>query len=85
MPGDAVLNPTLNKQLSISRDGRRIAFVGLERGQRSLYIRDLDRATVQPVAGGSNGNAPQFTADGQSIVYAQLSPGWRCPAAPLWR
>jgi len=72
MPGDAVLSSTFNKQLSISRDGRRVAFVGLERGRRSLHVRHLDRAASDAVAGGGNGNAPQFSTDGQSIIYAQV-------------
>lgn len=72
MPGNAVLSPSFNKQLSISRDGRRIAFVGLERGQRSLHIRHLDRVASEAIEGGANGNAPQFTADGQSIIYGRV-------------
>lgn len=72
MPGNAVLSPTMNKQLSISRDGRGIVFTGLERGQRSLHIRHLDRVASEAIEGGANGNAPQFTADGQAIIYARV-------------
>jgi len=51
----------------ISRDARRIAFIGVREGTRAVYVRDLDQALAKPVRGTDGSIFVTFSPDGQSI------------------
>jgi serine/threonine protein kinase/Tol biopolymer transport system component len=52
----------------ISADGRRIAFIGVHLGTRTVYLRDLDQAGARPVAGTEGSIFVAFSPDAQSIA-----------------
>jgi len=55
--------------LSISPDGRRIAFAGIHGGVRQVYVRELDRPAAAPLAGTDDAYAPFFSPDGVWIAF----------------
>jgi len=57
--------------LAISRDGRRLVYVvqDLERGDRVLYLRELDRFDSQLLHGTEGGRQPFFSPDGEWIGF----------------
>jgi hypothetical protein len=65
-PGVQLVEPTYAR---LSEDGRRIAFVGLEKGGRRLWLRDLDSATTRPLPGTEGGWAVAWSRDGRRIAF----------------
>jgi hypothetical protein len=65
-PGVQLVEPTYAR---LSLDGRRIAFVGLEKGGRRLWLRDLDSATTRPLPGTEGGWAVAWSGDGRRIAF----------------
>ena len=55
--------------LAVSPDGRRIAYVAVENGTRSLYVRELDQISSQALAGTEGADQPFFSPDGQWIGF----------------
>ena len=55
--------------VSISPDGRRIAFAAIRSGVRQVYLRELDHATAAPIAGTDGAQAPFFSPDGGWIAF----------------
>jgi Tol biopolymer transport system component/predicted Ser/Thr protein kinase len=55
--------------LAFSPDGTRIAFVGIEAGNRQLYLRRLDEFDALPVRGTAGATAIFFSPDGRSIAF----------------
>jgi hypothetical protein len=55
--------------LAISRDGRRLAYVGRHNGTTLLFVRGLDEALVHPLAGTEGALQPFFSPDGEWIGF----------------
>jgi Tol biopolymer transport system component len=55
--------------LSISPDGRRIAFVGTSKGQRMIWIRPLDSLVAEPVEGTQGAISPIWSPDSRFIAF----------------
>ena len=53
----------------LSPDGTRIAFVGVFRGLRQLYTRQLDQFETIPLRGTENANAVFISPDGRSLGF----------------
>ncbi len=55
---------------AISPDGTRIVVAGSdEKGARSLFIRHLDRTTLQPLQGTANASYPFWSPDGKQVGF----------------
>jgi serine/threonine protein kinase/Tol biopolymer transport system component len=63
---------SLDAQISepaVSPDGRRIAFVALREGARSIWLRTLDTLEPQPVKGTDDGRFAFWSPDGTSLGF----------------
>jgi len=72
MPSDQAPMTGIIGAFSISPDGKRIAFVGSSEGQNSVWVRSLDSATPQKLAGtegASNAAIPFWSPDSQYLGY----------------
>ncbi len=58
----------IDAQVSVSRDGKHIAYVGQPGGQ--LWIRDLDQEIAHPVSGATGVYQVFWSPDNQSVGYA---------------
>ena len=62
-------------RVALSPDGRMIAYVGdVSRGRRQIYLRRLDRLTVEPIPGTDNGANPAFSPDGSRLAFTAGEP-----------
>jgi len=55
--------------LAISRDGRRLAFVGMGNGAPQIFIQDLAGFDARPLPGTEGGNSPFFSPDGEWLGF----------------
>ncbi len=55
--------------VAISRDGTRIAFVGLHDGKNRIYVRALNEPEAKALEGTEGGDGPFFSPDGQWIAF----------------
>jgi Tol biopolymer transport system component len=55
--------------LALSSDGRRIAYVAVQNGTRTLYVRELDQVSSQALAGTEGADQPFFSPDGRWIGF----------------
>jgi serine/threonine protein kinase len=55
--------------VTISADGRRIAYVGQSGDDRRIFVRELDRMEPRPVAGTEGGVGPFFSPDGEWLGF----------------
>jgi len=55
--------------LTISRDGRRIVFDAAVGETRRLYLRELNRLDITPIAGTEGALQPFFSPDGRSVGF----------------
>ena len=62
--GSAQLMP-----VAISRDGTRLAFVGLRDGKNRIYVRSLNDPEAKALEGTEGGDGPFFSPDGQWIGF----------------
>jgi Tol biopolymer transport system component len=68
--------------LALSPDGSRLAFVAADAGgTRQLWLRPLDSARAQPIAGTDGANDPFWSPDGQDIAFFAANQLKRVPAA----
>jgi eukaryotic-like serine/threonine-protein kinase len=58
--------------VAFSPDGTRIALVGIEAGNRQLYLRRLDEFDVVPIRGTEGATAVFFSSDGHSIAFVSM-------------
>jgi serine/threonine protein kinase/Tol biopolymer transport system component len=67
--------------LTISEDGRRIAWVGGKLSDTKIFIRELDSLEIKSIPGTEGVFAPAlcFSADGQWIYFARLSVLYKIP------
>jgi Tol biopolymer transport system component len=54
---------------ALSQDGRQLVYAGEHEGQIKLWVRRLDRATAQPLAGTEGARAPFWSPDGRFIGF----------------
>ncbi|MDH5643043.1 MAG: protein kinase, partial [Gemmatimonadota bacterium] len=70
MPVTGGLIDVASPQLAISRDGRKIAYVGMtETGIRGLFVRPLDRLEATAVIDGAYG--PVFSPDNEFLAFGE--------------
>jgi Tol biopolymer transport system component len=73
VPGEVRLEfstpPTTEPALTISPDGRTVAFVSLIDGRRQISLRRLDDSEARPLPGTDNANTPFWSPDGRSIGF----------------
>jgi serine/threonine-protein kinase len=55
--------------ITISADGRRIAYVGQSGNDLRIFVRELDRMEPRPVAGTEGGVGPFFSPDGEWLGF----------------
>ena len=56
--------------IDLSRDGRRLAFVGdVTPAGRQLFIKAVDEIDAKPLAGTDGANAPFFSPDGEWVAF----------------
>jgi len=55
--------------LALSPDGRRLVYVGYQKGVRRLFVRDMDRLEVSPIPGTEGAEGPLFSPDGQWVLF----------------
>ena len=66
---------------ALSPDGRRLAFVGDYQGQPTLWVRPLDAAEAQPLAGTQGARRPFWSPDSRSIGFFAFTELKRIDAA----
>jgi serine/threonine-protein kinase len=55
--------------LTLSPDGRRLAYVGIESGRTRLYLRDISEFDAKVIDGTEGARYPFFSPDGQWIAF----------------
>jgi serine/threonine-protein kinase len=55
--------------VTISRDGKRLAFVGLKDGKNHIFVRALDEPEPRRLEGTEGGDGPFFSPDGEWIAF----------------
>jgi len=76
LPAGITIAPSnSDPDVTISPDGRRIAFVGASQGKSpQLYTRTLDQLDAQPLAGPASPRTPFFSPDGNWIGFFDTDP-----------
>ena len=67
LPEDTQLAPA--PALAVSPDGRRVAYVGIRKGTRTLYVRDVNQVSPRSMPGTQGADEPFFSPDGQWIGF----------------
>ena len=68
-PGETVGTGGPDPDLAISLDGRRLAYIGVEGGQRRLYVRALDQLEPTAFQGLTNPRTPILSPDGAWVGF----------------
>ena len=68
-PGAGRLTSINTTVFDVDRTGSRIVYMGLERANEGLWIRDLNALAPRLLAGTAGGTAPFFSPDGRSIAF----------------
>jgi serine/threonine-protein kinase len=55
--------------LALTQDGRRLAYVAVQDGVRTMYVRDLGDAAARPLAGTEDADQPFFSPDGRWLAF----------------
>lgn len=66
---DASLDFNVTGSEALSRDGKRLAFIGRTTGNRQLYVRSLDQLKATVLAGTDGARDPFFSPDGEWIAF----------------
>ena len=69
LPPGVTMDFTLYPVVSVSRDGSRIAFVGIDGGTRRLYVRRLNEFEPKAIEGADGASSPFFSPDGAWIGF----------------
>jgi serine/threonine-protein kinase len=70
LPSDAPLAAgSFINPLALSPDGRLLVYVGVQKGIRRLYLRDLNRFDVTPISGTEGAEGPFFSPDGEWVGF----------------
>ena len=67
LPDDLQLAPA--PAFALAPDGRRIAYVAIRNGIRTIYLRELDHESPQALAGSEGADQPFFSPDGRWIGF----------------
>ncbi|HUP63851.1 MAG TPA: protein kinase, partial [Thermoanaerobaculia bacterium] len=62
---------------ALSPEGRRVVFAGQEKGVTALYLRSLDSAQAQIIAGTEEGASPFWSPDGRWIGFTAKGKLWK--------
>jgi Tol biopolymer transport system component len=74
--GDSVAIPTIsNIRLAISPSGHRVVFIGPDRADATLWVRDLDQPMAHPLPDTKGAFGPFFSPDGASIGFFTAASG----------
>jgi serine/threonine protein kinase/Tol biopolymer transport system component len=57
------------RSVSVSPDGSRVAYIGLNAGTRRVYVRALDQFEATAIQGSDSATACLFSPDGRSIAF----------------
>jgi len=68
-PKEQAMRAANTRRFDISRDGKRIVYVGPEAAGTQLWVRELDGLSARAIAGTNNAQAPFFSPDGLSIGF----------------
>ena len=74
-PKEQAMRPANTRRFDISRDGRRIVYLGPDSGGSQIWIRELDGLQSRPLPGTTGAQAPFFSPDGKSVGYITANPG----------
>jgi serine/threonine protein kinase/Tol biopolymer transport system component len=69
LPPGVTMDFTLYPVVAVSRDGSRIAFVGIDGGIRRLYVRRLNEFEAKAIQGADGASSPFFSPDGAWIGF----------------
>jgi eukaryotic-like serine/threonine-protein kinase len=70
LPPDAPLAAgSFINPLALSPDGRLLVYVGVQKGIRRLYLRDLNKFDVAPISGTEGAEGPFFSPDGEWVGF----------------
>jgi eukaryotic-like serine/threonine-protein kinase len=70
LPEDAPLAAgSFINPLALSPDGRRLVYVGVQKGVRRLYLRDLNKFDVTPISGTEGAEGPFFSPDSEWVGF----------------
>jgi serine/threonine-protein kinase len=70
LPPDAPLAAgSFINPLALSPDGRLLVYVGVQKGIRRLYLRDMDRYDVTPISGTEGAEGPFFSPDNEWVGF----------------
>jgi eukaryotic-like serine/threonine-protein kinase len=69
LPTAVTVDLTLYPVVTLSRDGSRIAFVGIDGGIRRLYVRRLNEFEPKAIDGADGASSPFFSPDGAWIGF----------------
>jgi serine/threonine protein kinase len=67
LPSDVELFIATSRTIAVSPDGKRIAFVGVRGGSRSVYIRSLNQFDATPLRGSDGPTSCFFSPDGNAV------------------
>ncbi|HUP44731.1 MAG TPA: protein kinase [Thermoanaerobaculia bacterium] len=67
--------------LALSHDGKLLVYVGVSEGETELFLRRMDRFTVEPVPGTRGAHHAFFSPDGRWIGYFAGSKLFKVPVA----
>ena len=69
-------------EAALSRDGTQLAFLGNGPEGQAIYHRRLDVGLeVHAIRGTENGNAPEFSPDGASLLFEKQGKLWKVPVS----
>jgi Tol biopolymer transport system component/predicted Ser/Thr protein kinase len=69
LPPDTTLAPSRGSALTLSPDGRRLAFAGRSKTGVQLYLRAIDRFESVPITGTTDAVNPFFSPDGRWLAF----------------
>jgi serine/threonine-protein kinase len=74
-PKEQAMRAANTRRFEISRDGKRVVYVGPDSVGTQLWVRELDGLSARPLAGTSGAQAPFFSPDGLSVGFITENAG----------
>jgi len=72
LPAAGFLTGVLGNRIAISPDGRRLAYIALEKGQTRIYTRRMDEFDFTPVPGTEGGGQVFSSPDGEWLGFSVM-------------